>query len=47
MGGGWQVLVAYINLGSYYAFGLPLGYVLGYVAHFGVSVSIFAKNQQK
>ncbi|KZV41028.1 protein TRANSPARENT TESTA 12 [Dorcoceras hygrometricum] len=36
VGGGWQALVAYINLGSYYIFGLPLGYVLGYVANMGV-----------
>ncbi|VFQ77604.1 unnamed protein product [Cuscuta campestris] len=36
VGGGWQALVAYINLGSYYIFGLPLGFVLGYVAKFGV-----------
>jgi len=38
VGGGWQGLVAYINLGSYYAFGIPLGYVLGYVANLGVMV---------
>ncbi|KAI4970037.1 hypothetical protein ZWY2020_000951 [Hordeum vulgare] len=30
IGGGWQGLVAYINLGCYYIFGLPLGYLLGY-----------------
>ncbi|KAK4740706.1 hypothetical protein SAY87_024294 [Trapa incisa] len=30
VGGGWQALVAYINLGSYYIFGLPLGFFLGY-----------------
>ncbi|PIN05160.1 putative membrane protein, predicted efflux pump [Handroanthus impetiginosus] len=36
IGGGWQALVAYINLGCYYIFGLPFGYVLGYVAHLGV-----------
>ncbi|KAG5617054.1 hypothetical protein H5410_016878 [Solanum commersonii] len=36
IGGGWQGLVAYINLGSYYAFGIPLGYMLGYVADYGV-----------
>ncbi|WOG91360.1 hypothetical protein DCAR_0310609 [Daucus carota subsp. sativus] len=36
VGGGWQALVAYINLGSYYAFGLPLGYLLGYKANLGV-----------
>ncbi|KMT16203.1 hypothetical protein BVRB_3g053620 [Beta vulgaris subsp. vulgaris] len=36
IGGGWQGLVANINLASYYVFGLPLGYILGYVANFGV-----------
>nr|XP_004234431.1 protein DETOXIFICATION 35-like isoform X1 [Solanum lycopersicum] len=36
IGGGWQGLVAYINLGSYYVFGIPLGYLLGYVADYGV-----------
>ncbi|GJN04293.1 hypothetical protein PR202_ga21831 [Eleusine coracana subsp. coracana] len=39
IGGGWQGLVAYINLGCYYAFGLPLGYLLGYKFNFGVGVS--------
>lgn len=32
-------MVAYINLASYYLFGLPLGYVLGYVTNFGVAVN--------
>ncbi|XP_022737509.1 protein DETOXIFICATION 35-like [Durio zibethinus] len=36
VGGGWQTLVAYINLGCYYVFGLPLGYLLGYKADLGV-----------
>ncbi|KAL8114147.1 hypothetical protein AgCh_021133 [Apium graveolens] len=36
VGGGWQGLVAYINLGCYYIFGLPLGFLLGYKAHLGV-----------
>jgi len=36
VGGGWQGLVAYINLGCYYVFGLPLGYMLGYRLNFGV-----------
>jgi len=36
IGGGWQGLVAYINLFCYYAFGLPLGYLLGY--HFNLGV---------
>ncbi|KAI9084202.1 hypothetical protein K1719_033873 [Acacia pycnantha] len=36
VGGGWQALVAYINVGCYYIFGLPLGYYLGYEANLGV-----------
>ncbi|XP_062191517.1 protein DETOXIFICATION 35-like [Phragmites australis] len=36
IGGGWQGFVAYINLGCYYVFGLPLGYLLGYQFNFGV-----------
>lgn len=36
IGGGWQALVAYINLGCYYIFGLPLGYLLGFYANLGV-----------
>ncbi|KAK9094762.1 hypothetical protein Scep_026231 [Stephania cephalantha] len=36
VGGGWQALVAYINLGCYYAFGLPLGFLLGYKLKWGV-----------
>ncbi|KAB1998905.1 hypothetical protein ES319_D12G122900v1 [Gossypium barbadense] len=36
VGGGWQALVAYINLFCYYIVGLPLGFFLGYHIHFGV-----------
>ncbi|ESW15451.1 hypothetical protein PHAVU_007G073400 [Phaseolus vulgaris] len=36
VGGGWQALVAYINVGCYYLFGLPLGFLLGYKANLGV-----------
>ncbi|KAI3719462.1 hypothetical protein L6452_20361 [Arctium lappa] len=36
VGGGWQGLVAYINLFCYYIVGLPLGYFLGYRTHLGV-----------
>lgn len=39
VGGGWQGLVAYINLGCYYIFGLPLGFILGYVLHLGPQVT--------
>ena len=38
VGGGWQAVVAYINLGCYYAFGLPLGFIFGYLFRFGVKV---------
>ncbi|XP_074289982.1 protein DETOXIFICATION 35-like [Silene latifolia] len=37
IGGGWQAVVAYINLGSYYCFGIPLGYLLGYVFKLGIT----------
>ncbi|KAL8489102.1 hypothetical protein ACS0TY_025125 [Phlomoides rotata] len=31
IGAGWQSFVVYVNLGSYYLIGIPLGYVLGYI----------------
>nr|XP_011468929.1 PREDICTED: protein TRANSPARENT TESTA 12-like [Fragaria vesca subsp. vesca] len=36
VGGGWQALVAYINLFSYYVVGLPIGFLLGYRTSMGV-----------
>ncbi|KAL5211620.1 hypothetical protein ABZP36_022467 [Zizania latifolia] len=36
VGGGWQAVVAYINLGCYYAFGLPLGFIFGYLLRWGL-----------
>ncbi|CAJ1972833.1 unnamed protein product [Sphenostylis stenocarpa] len=36
VGAGWQSLVAYINIGCYYVFGLPAGIILGFLLHFGV-----------
>ncbi|KMT19766.1 hypothetical protein BVRB_1g008230 [Beta vulgaris subsp. vulgaris] len=41
VGSGWQVWVAYINIGSYYVVGLPLGIVMGWVFNTGV-VGIWA-----
>lgn len=41
IGGGWQALVAYINLGCYYVFGLPFGFLLGYKANLGVQVTFY------
>lgn len=40
VGGGWQALVAYINLGCYYIFGLPVGFLLGYLLKLGVQVML-------
>lgn len=37
VGAGVQSMVAYVNLGSYYAIGLPIGILLGYVAHLQVT----------
>ncbi|GMI64964.1 hypothetical protein like AT1G47530 [Hibiscus trionum] len=36
VGAGWQSLVAYINIGCYYVFGLPAGILLGFTFGFGV-----------
>ncbi|XP_019454806.1 PREDICTED: protein DETOXIFICATION 1-like [Lupinus angustifolius] len=33
-GGGWQYLGAYVNLGSFYLVGVPIGATLGFYAHF-------------
>ncbi|XP_059066511.1 protein DETOXIFICATION 33-like [Cryptomeria japonica] len=30
VGGGWQALIAYVNIGCYYVIGLPLGLLMGY-----------------
>ncbi|KAG5232913.1 protein DETOXIFICATION [Salix suchowensis] len=37
IGAGVQSTVAYVNLGSYYAIGVPVGILLGYVAHLQVT----------
>ncbi|GLT44537.1 hypothetical protein SLA2020_184250 [Shorea laevis] len=36
VGAGWQAVVAYVNIGCYYVFGVPLGLILGYKLDFGV-----------
>lgn len=40
VGSGWQVFVAYVNIGCYYLIGLPLGILMGWVFNTGVEVSI-------
>ncbi|KDP26652.1 hypothetical protein JCGZ_17810 [Jatropha curcas] len=36
IGAGWQAIVAYVNIGCYYVFGIPLGLILGYKLELGV-----------
>ncbi|XVF60771.1 hypothetical protein PTKIN_Ptkin08bG0075100 [Pterospermum kingtungense] len=39
IGSGWQHIVAYVNLITYYIIGLPIGCVLGFKTSLGVAVS--------
>lgn len=39
IGSGWQAIVAYVNLATYYVIGLPIGCVLGFKTSLGVDVS--------
>ncbi|KAG8641700.1 hypothetical protein MANES_12G023400v8 [Manihot esculenta] len=36
IGAGWQAIIAYVNIICYYAFGIPLGLILGYKLDMGV-----------
>ncbi|CAK8568150.1 unnamed protein product [Lathyrus sativus] len=36
VGSGWQVFVAYVNIGCYYLIGLPLGIIMGWVFNTGI-----------
>ncbi|XP_072999785.1 protein DETOXIFICATION 27 [Typha latifolia] len=36
VGSGWQSTVAYVNIGTYYFIGIPLGVLMGWLFHFGV-----------
>lgn len=47
VGGGWQALVAYINLFCYYIMGLPLGFLLGYKLGYRVEVKYTIITQTK
>ena len=40
VGAGWQAAVAYVNVGCYYAFGVPLGLLMGFMLDWGVTVSL-------
>ncbi|XP_048226769.1 protein DETOXIFICATION 41 isoform X2 [Ricinus communis] len=37
IGSGWQAVVAYVNLTTYYVIGLPIGCVLGFLTSLGVA----------
>ncbi|XP_073060787.1 protein DETOXIFICATION 41 isoform X2 [Primulina eburnea] len=37
IGSGWQAVVAYINLATYYIIGLPIGCILGFKTNLGVA----------
>ncbi|KAF9626252.1 hypothetical protein IFM89_031644, partial [Coptis chinensis] len=39
IGAGWQALVASVNIGCYYLFGIPLGPILDYKLNLGVTAS--------
>ncbi|VAI20925.1 unnamed protein product [Triticum turgidum subsp. durum] len=39
VGSGWQVIVAYVNVGAYYIIGLPIGCVLGFKTSLGAARS--------
>ncbi|KAK8459975.1 hypothetical protein SEVIR_2G249300v4 [Setaria viridis] len=43
IGSGWQGLVAYVNIGSYYLIGVPLGVLLGWGFNYGVPVCLCRK----
>ena len=38
VGAGWQSVVAYVNITTYYLIGIPLGAILGYVLGYHVKV---------
>lgn len=38
VGSGWQSVVAFVNIGSYYLVGVPLGVLFGWL-QFGITVS--------
>ncbi|XP_059657864.1 protein DETOXIFICATION 29-like isoform X2 [Cornus florida] len=40
IGAGWQAIVAYVNIGCYYIFGIPFGLLTGYKFGMGVRASI-------
>ncbi|KAL0361684.1 UNVERIFIED_CONTAM: protein DETOXIFICATION 27 [Sesamum radiatum] len=47
VGSGWQALVAYINIGSYYFVGVPLGIILGWLLQFGLKNIVLTLNKKK
>lgn len=42
VGAGWQSVAAYVNIGSYYLIGIPIGVLLGNLLHLQVKVINFS-----
>ncbi|KAH9742965.1 protein DETOXIFICATION 41 [Citrus sinensis] len=47
IGSGWQAVVAYVNLATYYIIGLPIGCILGFKTILGVAVEKAADRWRK
>ncbi|KAH9791432.1 protein DETOXIFICATION 41 [Citrus sinensis] len=47
IGSGWQAVVAYVNLATYYIIGLPIGCILGFKTILGVAVEKAADRLRK
>lgn len=41
IGSGWQAIAAFVNMCSYYLVGVPLGFLLGWLLSFGITVCMF------
>lgn len=47
VGAGWQSVAAYVNIGSYYLIGIPIGVLLGNLLHLQVKVINFTFTWKK
>lgn len=43
IGAGWQVRVAYLSVGSYFLFGLPIGALMAYKFDMGLKVTVITQ----
>ncbi|ONK75614.1 uncharacterized protein A4U43_C03F18740 [Asparagus officinalis] len=47
VGSGWQAMVAYINIGTYYLIGIPVGILMGWIFNLGVLALIASKRMEE